>query len=203
MAQEPWLTGSECLDTCDPYRPSYEAMSDAEGGRQFVTVKMATAMTGIPERTLRRWIAGGQLPAVAAKGGRLVALDDVDRLAGDARLSHGHGRRSASVTTDMATATAGDEMSTMVYTAMAEVDRGRAQLEVFRDTLLVPLIEQSERQQQTIAEQAETIGRLTAVRDALERRVSELEARDELRADSAQNPAPARPRRRWWAFWER
>jgi len=62
------------------------------------------------------------------------------------------------------------------------------QLEVIRDTLLRPLIEQNERQQAAIAEQAEALGRLEAERDqarqSAEAAIAKLdqvqEERDEL-----------------------
>ncbi len=168
-------------------------MSDREQ-RQFVTVKMATAMTGIPERTLRRWMSDGQLPAVAAKGGRLVAVDEVERLAGESRPSRGHGHDPPTVATDMATATAVDSAT------MAE-----QQVATLRDGLVAPLVALTEQLTTVVAKQAETIGKLGAERDVLERRVRELEAQSvsspQPQPDASQTTAGARekPRqRRWW-----
>jgi hypothetical protein len=79
------------------------------------------------------------------------------------------------------------------------------QLEVVRDTLLRPLIEQNERQQATITAQAETVGRLTAERDALQARLSALEAANDVKLVSMSSASPGlsqRPQKRrrstWW-----
>ena len=163
------------------------AMSDRDQ-RQFVTVKMATAMTGIPERTLRRWMSDGQLPAVAAKGGRLVAVDEVERLAGESRPSRGHGHDPPTMATAEDSAT------------MAE-----QQVATLRDGLVAPLVALTEQLTTVVAKQAETIGKLGAERDVLERRVRELEAQSvsspQPQPDASQTTAGARekPRqRRWW-----
>jgi len=88
------------------------------------------------------------------------------------------------------------------------------QLEVIRDTLLRPLIEQNERQQATMTEQAETIGTVTAERDNERRRREAVEARlGELQPQHAESPATtgATPQTAtdaatdapWWAFWRK
>jgi len=46
----------------------------------YVTVGAAAARAGIPEATLRRWIAAGALPATLDAGEDLVRLEDVRRL---------------------------------------------------------------------------------------------------------------------------
>ena len=48
---------------------------------QYVTIAVASYLTGVPGRTLRRWIARGQIPTVANSGGRLVDIDAVRRMA--------------------------------------------------------------------------------------------------------------------------
>src|SRR5947209_3164691 len=45
-----------------------------------VTVSAASRVTGIPERTIRRWVKLGQLPAMAGPGGKLVDLDALREL---------------------------------------------------------------------------------------------------------------------------
>ncbi len=42
-----------------------------------MSVAVAGQAVGVSERTVRRWVAAGQVPAVAAPGGRLVRLVDV------------------------------------------------------------------------------------------------------------------------------
>src|SRR5437016_1925191 len=39
-------------------------------------------MAGVPEQTVQKWIADGKLPVVASNGGKLVRVEDVQRLAG-------------------------------------------------------------------------------------------------------------------------
>lgn len=43
----------------------------------MVSVAVAGQATGVSERTVRRWVSAGHVPAVAAPGGRLVRLGDV------------------------------------------------------------------------------------------------------------------------------
>jgi len=58
------------------------------------------------------------------------------------------------------------------------------QLEVIRDTLLRPLIEQNERQQAAIAEQAEALGRLEAERDQVRQSAeAAIAARDQMQEE--------------------
>jgi len=75
------------------------------------------------------------------------------------------------------------------------------QLEVIRETLLRPLIEQNERQQERIAELEREAGSLSTERDALRSRLSTLE---EHQAESPIEPTNApetRPQHPWWQFW--
>ena len=44
---------------------------------ELVSVAVAGQAAGVSERTVRRWVAAGQVPAVSAPGGRLVRLVDV------------------------------------------------------------------------------------------------------------------------------
>ena len=153
--------------------------------RHYATVKIAAAVTGVSDRTIRYWITSGKLPAVAGDSGKLVLLADVERLAGHRRQADGNGNLAEPV-------------------AVATADDGAThQLEVIRDTLIKPHLELIERQAATIAEQAETVGKLTAERDALQARLSDVEAQQ------AHSPATAVPtpetatRRVWWRVWER
>jgi len=52
-------------------------MADMDQDDQLVSVAVAGHASGVSERTVRRWVAAGQVPAVAAPGGRLVRLADV------------------------------------------------------------------------------------------------------------------------------
>jgi DNA-binding transcriptional MerR regulator len=159
-------------------------MSD-RADRQYVTVKMATAMTGIPERTLRRWMSSGQLPATAAKGGRLIALDDVERIAGASRSTRGHPSDTATPAEPVATAMTADSATVAAQ-----------QLATLRDGLVAPLVELTERQQQRIAE-------LERENGALESRVRELEAQQATTAMTAPNVPQTGLRSFWRRLWER
>jgi len=159
--------------------------------RHYATVKIAAAVTGVSARTIRYWITSGKLPAVAGGSGKLVLLADVERLAGHRRQADSNGNLAEPVATATTT------------------DVATHQLEVIRDTLVKPHLEMIERQAATIAEQAETVGKLTAERDALQRRVDALGARRQ----SAQEPTVLRTihpdhtpetatQRAWWQFWK-
>jgi len=160
--------------------------------RHYATVKIPAAVTGVSARTIRYWITSGKLPAVAGDSGKLVLLADVERLAGHRRQADGNGN----VAEPVAVATAGDGAT--------------QQLEVIRDTLIKPHLEMIERQAATIAEHAETVGRVTAERDqaqhdrdALQARLSVLEAQQAespVQASSAPQTTNTRP---WWRWWQR
>ncbi len=170
-------------------------MSD-RNERQYVTVAMAAELTGIPARTLRRWTRDGQLPAVAASGGKLVALDDVERIVTMKRPDHGHHEPTATMTEPVATA------MTTATRPLAE-----QQLATLRDGLVAPLVELTEKLTTAMAEQAETIGRVTAERDALQARLSALEARhaeSPMQSSNApQTAIDAAADTPWWPFWRR
>lgn len=86
--------------------------------------------------------------------------------------------------------TAGSEMPHDAATSpptAAVVRSTHSQLESIRETLFHPLIEQNERQQVTITEQAKTLGRVTAKRGELKRQVGEL------RQTATAMPATAEP----------
>jgi len=44
---------------------------------ELVSVAVAGQAAGVSERTVRRWVSAGHVPAVSAPGGRLVRLGDV------------------------------------------------------------------------------------------------------------------------------
>jgi len=75
-------------------------------------------------------------------------------------------------------------------TDISSIDGVRLQLETIRDTLLRPLIEQNERQQTTIQEQAETIGDLRRRAEVAESRLSDLEASTAVQTNTEATNAP-------------
>ena len=90
-------------------------------------------------------------------------------------------------------------------TDSAQVSAAEQQLATVCDGLVAPLVVLTEQLTTVVAEQTEQLGRVTAERDALERRVRELEARTvDTPAPVTTRPGPVtdasqKPRqRRWW-----
>jgi len=75
------------------------------------------------------------------------------------------------------------------------------QLEVIRETLLRPLIEQNERQQERIAELEREAGSLSTERDALRSRLSILEEHQAESPAEPENAAPEAVHAPWWRRW--
>src|SRR5215208_6112661 len=74
---------------------------------EYVAVESAGHLTGIPARTLRRWIADGKLPATKAGRKNLVNLADVRRVSAIAGRSLGRGRPADDLAGHVTAATAG------------------------------------------------------------------------------------------------
>ena len=166
-------------------------MDDEQYGRY--TVREAAIRLGLSEAAVRQRIRRHTLVAERSEGIVYVLLaDDTPDKTAD-RTTDNTPFETVDTTPD----------STAIMPA-------HQQLEVIRDTLLRPLIEQNERQQERIAELEREAGRITAERDqaqrdrdTLERRVSDLEAFTVTYAGSAdETPQPA-TQRVWWRFWER
>lgn len=149
-------------------------MSDPE----YVAIGHAARVIGVPGKTLRRWVAAGQLPVVTGQPKRVVRLEDARRLA----ALTGHQPDAA----DLATAEAGQ---TTGHLAEGVADDNqlpspsgvspvtRAQLEATRDESLRPVIDQ-------LRDAERTIGRLEADRDQI------AQERDALRAALAASHPP-------------
>ena len=167
---------------------------------EYLAVGNAAALAGIPERTLRYWIASGKLPATTGKRGKLLRLADVERVAALA------GRAAATPTPQPAA----NGIAADLAGEVAATDAARRQLEAIRDEWLLPLVEQ-------IREQAERIGQLQAERDALAARLEALQA-TQTTQDRSGGPEPAShdlgglagdsdatadTAAPWWRFWRR
>lgn len=149
-------------------------MAGNDNSNQCVTVGNAANAAGIPERTLRVRINSGTLPATPGKRGRLVRLADVRDLA----ALTGRDTTSRQATSAMATSVAGNAKSAPggkgeEATAGNDPDKpamvaeaARQQLEMIRDTLLAPLIEQNECLVACIGEFEREGGRLESERAA-------------------------------------
>jgi DNA-binding transcriptional MerR regulator len=153
-------------------------MNTADG--RYVAVTMAGQVTGIPERTLRRWVADGKLPAIAGQRGRLVALADVQRLAA---LT---GRDSATAGHAVMLAGHSANVAETLPAIPAE------QLVVLRDEWQAPLLER-------IAELEQRIQQLESIRSPLTSRADANDAGPTAAQNDAQRPA----RLAWTWPWKR
>jgi len=73
--------------------------------QQYRTVKEAAAYAGIPERTIRSWIARGKLAALPSHAGKMIRLTDLAPLVTTAQ--HGTGDAMAATSNNHAVAYAG------------------------------------------------------------------------------------------------
>jgi excisionase family DNA binding protein len=163
----------------------YPQDDNGHAGRGL-SVSQAAAHLGLSVNAVRHKIRRGTLPAVKVDGEwRVRVLEGMPP------------RPAARPRTGGAADTPADRPEDMppAYPATAE-----RQLEVIRDTLLRPLIEQNERQQERIAEQAETIGALQARLSALEAQHAESLTQTSSAPQTATDAATSGP---WWMFWKR
>lgn len=91
----------------------------------YVAVESAVKVAAISARTLRCWIASGELPATGGKRGRLVRLADVEALAALTGRTNGNGNLPA----DSAEATFGNVAESPTLTAIER------QLAEYRDMI--------------------------------------------------------------------
>ncbi len=190
-------------------------MSTPHDADEYLSVEMAGQVSGIPPRTLRRWVRAGRLPATEGPRGKLVRLGDALTLA---ELT---GRQSA---TDRPPVGQSDNPATYAGHVTGQVSdsliedhpepamsghtaaispTARSQLEAIRDEWLAPLVDR-------IQSQAERIGRLEAERDALAVEVERLKvaqdaavAAQEPQHEAATTNVTPDPSVPWWKFWER
>jgi excisionase family DNA binding protein len=148
-----------------------------------VTVEEAAKIVGVSARTVRRWINRGWLPWYDGANGKLVSPADLASAQAAARRGHGHDRDHVD-TTDTNTDT---QANTRAATA---IDQAQRQLEVLRDTLLVPLIAQNDRLMQQVGELERENGRLEADREAVIRERDELRSRLEALKAMQSVPEP-------------
>ncbi len=190
-------------------------MSTPHDADEYLSVEMAGHVSGIPPRTLRRWVRAGRLPATEGPRGKLVRLGDALTLA---ELT---GRQSATdrppvgqsvnpatyaghVTDRVSDSTDVDnqEPATSGH-AVAISPAARSHLEAIRDEWLAPLVDR-------VQSQAERIGRLEAERDAALAEVERLKAAQDAAVDAPFAQGEAQPANAasdtappWWRFWER
>lgn len=158
---------------------------------EYLPVESAGSVAGISPRTLRYWINGGKLPAVAGQRGKLVKLGDVLAMAELTGKASAGSRQPAGNVGNPATSagmpvgnTAGnaddDELRPAVSAAAI------TQLEAIRDEWLQPLVDQ-------IRELERSHGRLEEQRDQAIRERDELRAEVELLREIQHASPPPEP----------
>ncbi len=116
-------------------------MPDMEQDDQLVSVAVAADMSGVSERTVRRWVAAGHVPAVAAPGGRLVRLVDVTVYAAQVerqRTAAGQmaaGRPMSGEVSGRPAATDGQVSAAIVGDLVATIQRQAEEIGVLRERL--------------------------------------------------------------------
>jgi hypothetical protein len=156
----------------------------------LVSVSDAAAILGISEAGVRKRIQRGQLTGQKVNGAWMLTLPR-DSVTG----------QPEPVSRDRVTARPAPERDN--GTDLSPTEQGQRQLETLRDTLLTPHLELIERQQVTITEQAERIGRLEAERDALTTRLNAVETPQDAAPIAIENVPETPPQRAWWRFWDR
>ncbi|MDP9358683.1 MAG: hypothetical protein M3Q71_18430 [Chloroflexota bacterium] len=190
-------------------------MSTPHGPDEYLSVEMAGQVSGIPPRTLRRWVRAGRLPATEGPRGKLVRLGDALALAeltgrhsATDRPSDGQPANRAMYAGHMTGQASdhgdeGDQESATSGHVSAISPAARSQLEAIRDEWLAPLVER-------IQNQAERIGRLEAERNHLQAEVERLRAAQDAPSVApavhhATEPTNAAPDTSpsWWVSWWR
>jgi hypothetical protein len=145
---------------------------------EYVAIGHAARVIGVPGKTLRRWVAAGQLPVVAGQPKRVVRLEDARRLAALTGHQPGAadlGATGAGQTTDHLAEGVADD--TMLPSPSGVSPATRSQLEANRDESPQSLIDR-------LREAGRTISRLEAELDQIARE------RDALRAALAASHPP-------------
>jgi len=192
-------------------------------GSNWVKMREAAQLLGMSERAARDWVDRYQIPK---RGSRPVFVDaDVIRKQMRSLGKFPGSPRNSPEDPSEVPGSASEpiEAQYRVNDAPVALDAER-QLEVIRDTLLRPLIEQNERLQSRLEEQAETIGKMHAAqeqaqikeeiarlerqqieaeRDALQVRLNARDVEHEESPHHEQHVPETATRSVWWRFWER
>jgi hypothetical protein len=199
------------------------ALTPEAPGSNWIKMREVAQLLGMSERAARDWVDRYQIPK---RGSRPVFVD-ADVIGKQMRSLGkfpGSPRNSPEDPSEVpGSASEPIEAQYRTDDAPVALDAER-QLEVIRDTLLRPLIEQNERLQSRLEERAETIGKMQAAqeqarvkeeiarlerqqieaeRDALRGRLSELQARQAESPATVVTTLETGVQRAWWRFWER
>jgi excisionase family DNA binding protein len=136
-----------------------------------LSVSQAAATLGLSVNAVRHKIRRGSLPAVKVNGEWRVQLVE--------GVPHRPAAQARTVAGEDSPADSPPDRPLAISMSAEQ------QLATLREGLVAPLVALTERQQQTIAEQAEMIGRLSAERDAL----------------AARSAVQERSGRAWWRRW--
>jgi chromosome segregation ATPase len=159
-----------------------ETVSDsdrqAEAG-EWLDTRAAMLRLGISERTLHRRLGRGELRKRGRPGGRIEVWAPLPA-----------GRSATEPNADI------DRQAEQAERALALVER----VNLAVSEQVAPLLAMVERQQSTIRDQAEELGKLRQQVTDLERR---LTGTDPLTVGDGQGGSPPEPmtRRPWWRFW--
>lgn len=177
-------------------------LPDRERAPVLVSTGEAARLASVNVRTIRRWIERGYLPSEHNERGALVSPADLPAAKARADRAAG-GRHPTGTRADALPREDARVQGTRADTFPLVAVNAREQLQAIRDEWLAPLIAE-------IGETREQLGRVTAERDqahhdrdALQARVSTLEA-THVEVPQSQPDAPqTQPQRTWWAFWKR
>jgi excisionase family DNA binding protein len=196
-----------------------EDINGADTVAVTVTTAEAAVMAGVSQRTIRRWIQRGYLPAESDVDGHRVSPSDLsgakdaatgghDRMSqADTSAGHGHVRSGHEVTTDDRTVAVTHLQLQIEGRYLTTIESLRhdyeLQLGIVRETFEGWLAEKD----QVIAAKDETITELRRRAEATESRLSALEAQlAESRTQPSSAPQTATDAATdvpWWAFWKR
>ncbi len=178
-------------------RGTDEAGQAGPGRDMVVPLSEAAVLLGVSVAAVKKRIQRGTLPGHKVGGKWFVALTGTDGtpVSRDSRPA---------MSRDMSGQVAGtqerDTAGQVPVTTQSQVD-------AIRDGLVAPLVELTERQQETIRDLERENGRVTAERDALQARLRALEAQH-AESPTQTSSAPQTATRDatdapWWQFWKR
>lgn len=180
------------IDLSIAYSKDYQTEANQMDNQPKVTLAQAARMVGVHRNTVKNWQREGKLASAEKMFERGIEVwyvspaevVEVARQSKEARL--GNSLPPIDYTTQPETATA--------------PTAGQQTLDLIRESIVRPLTDLIERQNTTIAEQANRIGRLEAEVEQLKQNTSRQEAPQQAeRSKEVSNQAPEPlKKRKWW-----